>query len=102
MFKYINHIKITLITAGICLAATNSFAQTNVGDEDVDVVSGYNPVLADAVKENFSAALPENKSKPNHRNMIFQLSFIRFLISRLRLNQYVCPTLNRKPLKMFL
>lgn len=75
MFKYINHIKITLITAGICLAATNSFAQTNVGDEDVDVVSGYNPVLADAVKENFSAALPENKSKPESQEYDIPIEF---------------------------
>ncbi len=75
MFKYINHIKITLFTAGIFLAASNSFAQTNVGDEDVDVVSGYNPVLADAVKENFSAALPENKSKPETQEYDIPIEF---------------------------
>lgn len=40
-------------------------AQTGVETEEVDVVVGYTPVLADAVKINISAAMPENNSKPD-------------------------------------
>lgn len=40
------------------------FAQTGVSDEQVDVIRDYNPILADALKINISAQVPDNKSTP--------------------------------------
>lgn len=62
MFKPIKYIIIVASVAAMNLGANHLSAQNTVGDEDVDVVSGYNPVLANAVKENFEASLPDNKA----------------------------------------
>lgn len=63
----------------ICLCAftfavTQLKAQIN-NDEDVDVISSYNPILADAVKENFDAKIPVNSSKPEKLDYNIPIDF---------------------------
>ena len=45
-------------------AASSAMYGQITGNEDVDVVSAYNPILADAVKENFDPQIPLNTTKP--------------------------------------
>ena len=45
------------------------------GNEDVDVVSAYNPILADAVKENFDAQIPANNVKPEKLDYNIPIDF---------------------------
>ncbi len=52
-------------------------AQVNVGDEDVDVVSGYSPILADAVKEDITPVLPENNAKPDKLEYNLPIDFFQ-------------------------
>lgn len=75
MLKQIKYITITIFAATILVFGNKAHAQNTVGDEDVDVVSGYNPVLADAVKENFEATLPENKGKPEIQTYNIPIEF---------------------------
>jgi len=77
MLKQIKYITVTIITATLMVVSNSTQAQNTVGDEDVDVVSGYNPVLADAVKENFEATLPENKGKPEAQTYSIPIDFFQ-------------------------
>ncbi|MFI5172142.1 MAG: hypothetical protein ACHQFW_07100, partial [Chitinophagales bacterium] len=52
-----------------------SYSQGTVGDEDVDVVSTYNPVLADAVKESFDPQLPSTSTKPEKLDYNIPIEF---------------------------
>lgn len=70
------HIKYFLCVT--VLTAMVSFAKAqHVGDEDVDVVSGYNPILADAVKEEITPQLPENNSKPDQLDYNLPIEFFQ-------------------------
>lgn len=77
MLNINKYITIAVCVCGISVSSNHLQAQTNVGDEDVDVVSGYNPVLADAVKENFNAELPENKTKPEPQEYNIPIEFFQ-------------------------
>lgn len=60
--------------AMFCMSATFAHAQS-VGDEDVVVVSGYNPVLSDAVKETFEASTPKTDIKPEAQTYSIPIDF---------------------------
>ncbi|MEZ5015089.1 MAG: hypothetical protein R2794_12435 [Chitinophagales bacterium] len=63
------------MTAYTLLSVALAEAQTNVGEEDVDVVSTYNPVLADAVKTNVEPQVPKNNAKPEEQTYDLPLAF---------------------------
>ncbi len=55
--------------------AINGYGQTDVGDEDVNVNSDYNPILADAVKENFIPLIPDIDTKPAKQEYKLPIDF---------------------------
>lgn len=59
----------------LSLACTQLVRAQNVGDEDVVVVSGYNPVLSDAVKETFEASTPKTDIKPEEQTYSIPIDF---------------------------
>ena len=56
-------------------AAIGTVQSQVTGNEDVDVVSAYNPILADAVKENFDAQIPANNVKPEKLDYNIPIDF---------------------------
>jgi hypothetical protein len=66
---------ITIIIIAFTGTVNQLLAQNTVGDESVDVVSGYNPVLADAIKENFTASLPDNTTTPEPQEYDIPIDF---------------------------
>lgn len=68
--------KFAIYLAFTGLISSQAIAQI-VGDEDVDVVSGYNPVLADAVKETFEASLPKQDIKPDPQTYNIPIEFFQ-------------------------
>lgn len=63
-----------LACTAICLCTSALIAQT-VGEESVDVVSGYNPVLSDALKETFEASTPKSDLKPEGQTYNIPIDF---------------------------
>lgn len=70
--------KITIIgtfAIACCFFANNTLKAQVVGEEDVDVVSGYNPVLADALKETVDASTPKTDVKPEEQTYNIPIEF---------------------------
>ena len=67
--------QIIIFTAFVC--SVSFLTAQNVGDEDVEVVSDYNPILADAVKENFTPLIPEGSTKPEPQTYNVPIDFFQ-------------------------
>ena len=68
------NIKYILLFSCMLIATLGLQAQVT-GNEDVDVVSAYNPILADAVKESFDAQIPVNNTKPEKLDYNIPIEF---------------------------
>ncbi len=69
------NIKIIFVSTFLSAVCMVGNSQVTVGDEDVDVVSTYNPVLADAVKESFDAQIPVSTTKPEKLDYNISVEF---------------------------
>jgi len=82
--------KIIFFTLIVCCAVP-AMAQNTVGDEDVEVVSDYNPVLVDAVKENFTPQIPEHSTKPEALDYNIPLEFFQVAYQPLKVKPVRLP-----------
>jgi len=74
MIFHLKNIKFIFLFSFALIASRVLQAQVT-GNEDVDVVSAYNPILADAVKESFDAQIPVNNIKPEKLDYNIPIDF---------------------------
>ncbi len=67
--------RVSVLVIILAAAPQGLFAQVDA--DEVDVVVGYNPVLADAVKVNIQGEIPESTTKPDTLNYVVRSEVFR-------------------------
>ncbi|MBC8046536.1 MAG: TonB-dependent receptor [Fimbriimonadaceae bacterium] len=83
-------VKIILIVFVLAVFSANKI-NAQVGGEEVDVVVGYNPILADAVKVDIQGEIPKTGSKPDTLSYNVKTDLFKVAYRPLKVNPIALP-----------